>query len=75
MDAALKYKIVEKIIKSNDDAVLNQIKLLLKIQDQDFWPDLPNPLKQRIDTAKKELDNGLGISHDEVMDELNRLIH
>ena len=61
MDAALKYKIVEKIIESNDDVVLNQIKSLLNIEEQDFWPELPNQLKQRIDTAKKELANGLGI--------------
>ncbi|WP_028297468.1 hypothetical protein [Olivibacter sitiensis] len=41
MDAALKYKIVEKIIQSEDDAVLNKIKSLLGIQDKDFWHELP----------------------------------
>lgn len=74
MDAALKYKIVEKIIQSEDDAVLNKIKSLLGIQDKDFWHELPLQVQQQINQAKQELDDGKGVLHEDVMAEINRFI-
>ena len=70
MDISLKYKIVEKIIQSNDDSLLNEIKLLLGLSDNDFWSDLPNEIKHAIGKAKSELDNGEGISHSKVMEDI-----
>jgi len=61
MDIALKYKIVEKIIQSNDDDLLNEIKSLLDSSEIDFWTELPSEVKQAINDAKTELDNGEGI--------------
>jgi len=74
MDVTLKYKIVEKIIQSNDDVVLNKIKSLLGIQDKDFWHGLSSELKQHIDKAKEEMDNGKGIAHMDVLSEVDKLI-
>lgn len=57
MDIALKYKIVEKIIHSNDDdSLINEFESLLGFLDGDFWGDLPEEVKKTI-TAKDELDN------------------
>jgi hypothetical protein len=67
MDIALKYKIVEKIIQSNDDGVLNEINSLLGLAEDDFWVDLPTEVKQAINKAKDQLDKGEGIPHDDVM--------
>lgn len=75
MDSALKYKIVEKIVQSNDDLLLNQIKSLLGIPDNEFWNELPKVLKEEIISAKEELDNNLGTPHAEVMAELNHLLN
>ena len=36
----------------------------------DFWHDLPQKAKDLINEAKKELDKGEGISHEEVMAEI-----
>jgi hypothetical protein len=67
MDIALKYKIVEKIIQSDDDSVLNEINLLLGLSEGDFWADVPMEVKQAINKAKDQLDRGEGTPHEEVM--------
>lgn len=75
MDVALKYKIAEKIIQSNDDELLNEIKSLVGLSEGDFWNDLPTEVKQSINKAKDELDRGEGIAHEEVMEEMrNRFL-
>ncbi|HEY0246284.1 MAG TPA: hypothetical protein VGC01_12020 [Mucilaginibacter sp.] len=65
MDIALKYKIVEKIIQSEDDVVLNEIKSMLDVQEVDFWFDLPEEVKQSVNIAKNELNSGKGIPHNQ----------
>ena len=70
MDIALKYKIVEKIIKTNDDTLLNQIKSLVGLSESDFWNEVPEQVKQATNHAKGELDRGEGLPHSTVMDEI-----
>ena len=70
MDITLKYKIVEKIIQSNDDSLLNEIKSLIGLSETDFWAELPTEVKQSINKAKAELDRGEGIPHSQVMSEI-----
>ncbi len=70
MDIALKYRIVEKIIQSNDDTLLNEIKSLVGLSEDDFWTELPAEVKQAVNKAKAELDRGEGIPHGQVMAEM-----
>lgn len=70
MDIAIKYRIVEQIIQSDDDAILNEIKSLLRLSENDFWSELPTEVKQTINLAKDELDRGEGIPHAQVMSEI-----
>ena len=70
MNIEQKYKILEKIIQSEDDVLLSEIDSLLSSSQTDFWPGLPLEVKQGIDKAKSELDNGEGISHQQVMSEM-----
>ena len=75
MDIALKYKILEKIIQTDDDALLNEISSLVGLSESDFWNDVPDGVKQLIDQAKGELDRGEGIPHAEVMADIkNRFL-
>jgi hypothetical protein len=67
MDITLKYKIVEKLIQTQDDVVLNEVKLILGVKENDFWEELPEEVKQSINQAKAELDRGEGIPHEKVM--------
>ena len=70
MDIAIKQQIAEKIIQSEDDMLLNEIKSLVGLSENDFWGELPSQVKQAINMAKTELDRGEGIPHDEVMAEM-----
>jgi hypothetical protein len=70
MDIALKYMIVEKIIQSEDDALLSEVGAILGVPQIDFWHELPNEVKQSINEAKAELDRGEGIPHEQVMAEI-----
>ncbi|MBS1527567.1 MAG: hypothetical protein JST19_18105 [Bacteroidetes bacterium] len=70
MNIEHKYRILEKIMQSEDDILLNEIDSLLNISNKDFWHDLPNQVKQSINKAKQELDNGEGIPHEQVMAEV-----
>jgi len=67
MDIALKYKIVEKIIQSEDDILLNEVGAILGLPQTDFWTELPEGIKQSINEAKAQLDRGEGIVHNEIM--------
>jgi hypothetical protein len=71
MDNELKYKLVEKIIQSNDAILLNEIKTLMGLADEDFWLEVPTEVKNAINKAKMELDNGEGTQHDQVMAEVS----
>lgn len=70
MDIISKYQIVEKIIQSDDETVLNEVKSLLGLSDGDFWSELPSDVKGAVNKAKVELDGGEGISHEEIMKEI-----
>jgi hypothetical protein len=70
MDIALKYKIVEKIVQTNDDTLLNEIKSLIGLSEVDFWNDLSPEIKKAVNQAKDELDRGEGIPHLQVMTEI-----
>ena len=72
MDISLKYKIVEKIIQTEDDVLLNEIKSMLGVQENDFWEALPEDVKQSINKAKAELDRGEGIPHEQVMADIRQ---
>ena len=70
MNITLKYKILEKIMQSEDDVLLNEINSLLNISQNDFFHDLPNEVKKAINKAKTELDKGEGIPHQQMMTEI-----
>jgi hypothetical protein len=70
MDIEHKYKILEKIMNTEDDVLLSEIDSLLNTSKQDFWPSLPAQVKQAIEESESELDRGEGISHEQVMVEI-----
>ena len=70
MDIEQKYKILEKIMQSDDDVLLNEIDSLLTASKYDFWTGLPNGVKGAINEAQAELKKSEGISHQQVMSEV-----
>jgi hypothetical protein len=67
MDSVLKHKMVEKIMASNDEALLEEVKQLLGLADGDFWNDLPESTKQSIQRGLEQSQKGETIPHEKVM--------
>ncbi len=75
MDIALKHQIAEKILQSNDDTLLNEIKSLVGLSEKDFWDELPSEVKFAINEAQEQLNRGEGKPHSQVMKEIqNRFL-
>lgn len=67
MDIQTKYLIIEKLIQTQDDAILNQVKELLGITDNDWWHVISEAEKAAVQKGLDQLDRGEGIPHEEVM--------
>ena len=70
MDAATKFKMVEKIITTEDDVLLTEVKSLLGLDDRDFWDELSEETKASIQRGLEESKRGDTRPHDEVMTEI-----
>lgn len=67
MDIQTKYLIIEKLIRTQDEAILNQVKELLGITDNDWWHEISEAEKASIRKGIDQLEQGEGIPHEEVM--------
>ena len=75
MDVATKYKIVEKIINSEDELLLGEIKDLLAVSEKDFWNDLSETTKKSINRGLEDSKKRLTKPHDDVIAEIkNRFL-
>ena len=71
MDISVKYKMISKIINSNDEHVLSAIKSLLGIEDEvDFWDELSADDQAAINEGLEQLDSGQHVSHQSVREEI-----
>ena len=67
---------MEKIIQSNDENLLNEIKSLVGLSEGDFWTELPAEVKQAVNRAKAELSRAEGTPHSQVIAEVkNRFLN
>jgi hypothetical protein len=62
-----KIALAKRLLETEDEAVLLQIKEVFENQEKDFWNDLPEFVKDGIERAKKEAAEGKLIPYDEVM--------
>lgn len=70
MDAAMKFKMVEKIITTEDDALLNEIKSLLGLSEHDFWDDLSESARASVQRGLEQSGRGETRSHEDMMNEI-----
>lgn len=64
---AEKIALAKRLLETDDEAILAQIKEVFEDHEKDFWNDLPEHVKVGIERAKKEAAEGKLTSHDEVM--------
>ncbi len=67
MNAATKYKIVERIINSEDEVLLKEIDALLDTVDADLWDQLPVATKASIQRGLDDAQQGKTRPHQEVI--------
>lgn len=64
---ALKLELVQNILNTEEEGVLEQIKLILDSTKGDWWEVLSEKEKAAIEVGIAQLDKGEGVGHDEVM--------
>jgi len=69
MEAGLKLDIIQKIVNTDDDAVLKQIKDLLDSLSNDWYFSISEEERASIQRGEKDLDAGRKFSHEEIMAE------
>jgi len=71
MNVKEKYRIVEKIILTNDDSILEEVMDLLGIDEQgDLWNVLPDSVKETIEESLKESEAGKLLSNEDVLNDV-----
>ncbi|MDB5031046.1 hypothetical protein [Mucilaginibacter sp.] len=62
-----KIALAKRLLETDDEAVLLQIKEVFESNDKDFWNDLPEHVKAGIERSRKQAADGKLIPHEEVM--------
>jgi predicted transcriptional regulator len=72
MDIQTKYKLIEKIMQTENDLLLSQVKAILDEGEKDLWEELGPELKESIKRGLSESQQGKGRPHEEVMAEIRK---
>jgi hypothetical protein len=67
MDKVEKDALIKKLISTEDDAILNQVREILDISESDFWNNLNPKLKAGIERGIQQAQNGDLTFNSEVM--------
>ena len=70
MDVAVKHHLAEILLKVEDEAILDQIRALLEVDNGDWWKTASTGLKKSVERGFEQLDKGQGISHVEVVQKI-----
>jgi hypothetical protein len=72
MDLISKYDLIEKIVKTDNETLLNQVKHLLEEEETESWEDLTPALKAFLKRGLKQIENGQVSSHSDVMKRIRK---
>ena len=70
IDSKEKYTIIEKVVRTDDQAVLNQIKEILEFSEENFWKDINPALKASLKRGIDQSERQEGIPNDEAVNAL-----
>jgi len=62
-----KIELAKRLLETNDEALLLQIKEIFESSDKDFWNGLPDHVKTGIARGRKQAEEGKLTSHEYVM--------
>ena len=64
---AIKLELVQNILDTQEEGILEQIKLIFDSSRQDWWDVISDENKKANEDGITQLDRGEGISHDEAI--------
>jgi hypothetical protein len=67
-----KYKIIEQLLKVEEEATLYQIESILNKESDDDWDNLPQELQELLEIGIKQCEEGKLTSHEEFMAEIKK---
>jgi len=62
-----KIELAKRLLDTDDEAVIQELKNVFDAHEKDFWNDLPAHVKEGIERSRKQAEQGLLTPHDEVM--------
>jgi hypothetical protein len=72
MDLVSKYDLIEKIVNTDNEVLLQQVKILLEGDGVESWDDLDPNLRASLEEGIAQSDRGEVIPHEEVMKEIRK---
>jgi len=67
---AEKIELLKLILETEDEAIIQELKVIFKKQEPDFWDELPDQVKKRINLGLEDVAAGRVRSHEDVMQEI-----
>ncbi len=67
MDTEQKYRLIEKLVLSEDENLLSQIKQLIEGNELQFWDEMNPKLKASIKRGLDQSKAGMGVVHEDIM--------
>lgn len=69
---AEKIKLLKLILETEDEAIIQELKVVFKKQGPDFWEELPDSVKESINRGLDDVAAGRVQNHDQVMEEFKK---
>ena len=69
---ARKLELVQNILDTKEEGILEQIKLIFDSSNQDWWDMIPLQNQKVIEEGIDQLDRGEGIPHDEAIKQIRK---
>ena len=64
---AEKIELVKRLLDTDDESVIQEVKDLFTSREKDFWNDLPEHVKAGIERSRKQAEQGLLTPHEDLM--------
>ena len=69
-----KMELAKRLMETEDEAIILQVKEIFESQDKDFWDDLPDHVKEGIERGRKQAAEGKLTPNEEVLKKYARYL-
>lgn len=67
---AEKIELLKLILETEDEAIIQELKVVFKKQEPDFWDELPEQVKESINRGLEDVAQNRVHHHDQIMQEI-----